>query len=71
VELAGLMRRSINKLELRERRKWDDESQDWADEADRRIQVVDVGPGRGEAELGTHGQEVARLWIEEKIKRRC
>jgi hypothetical protein len=69
--LASVMRRSIDKLELKERRKWDDEFQDWDGEAERRIQVVDVGPSRGEAELEGQGGEVVRLWIGEKMKGHC
>ncbi|KAJ8124682.1 hypothetical protein O1611_g8959 [Lasiodiplodia mahajangana] len=37
-ELAGLMRRSINKIELKERMNWDENMDEWNGEADRRVQ---------------------------------
>ncbi|KAJ9133076.1 Leukaemia virus receptor (BLVR) domain-containing protein [Pleurostoma richardsiae] len=67
-ELAGLMRRSIDKLELRERMKWDDEFDGWEGEAQRRVRVGDVGRvGDGGFELGEKGEEMAREWLEEKL----
>ncbi|GAP88303.1 hypothetical protein SAMD00023353_3001040 [Rosellinia necatrix] len=42
-ELAGLMRRSINKVELKERMKWDESIDEWNDEAERRIRIHDAG----------------------------
>ncbi|CRK11819.1 hypothetical protein BN1723_009513 [Verticillium longisporum] len=43
-ELAGLMRRSMEKLELKERMKWDEDF-DAEGEMEARVKVVDVGDG--------------------------
>ncbi|TGJ88200.1 hypothetical protein E0Z10_g604 [Xylaria hypoxylon] len=59
-ELASLMRRSINKVELKERMKWDEDVDQWNDEADRRVQVHDVGD---------KGDSVAAAWLEDRIFR--
>ncbi|KAI1275585.1 hypothetical protein F5Y07DRAFT_369733 [Xylaria sp. FL0933] len=59
-ELASLMRRSINKVELKERMKWDDDIDLWDDEADRRIQIHDVGK---------QGDSAAAAWLEERMLR--
>ncbi|OTB09541.1 hypothetical protein M426DRAFT_316091 [Hypoxylon sp. CI-4A] len=66
-ELAGLMRRSIDKVELKERRKWDEDHDRWDDEADRRIQVEDVGLYRGKYELGDKGEELAAAWLRDHM----
>jgi hypothetical protein len=65
-ELAGLMRRSIDKRELRDRRKWD---VDYADdgEALRRVEARDVASDEVDGELDQHGQKVAAAWLEERI----
>ncbi|KAJ2992863.1 hypothetical protein NUW58_g2027 [Xylaria curta] len=61
-ELASLMRRSINKIELKERLKWDEDMDEWNDEAQRRIQVHDVG---------VKGDDiVAATWLDERMFRR-
>jgi hypothetical protein len=65
-ELAGLMRRSIDKIELRDRKKWDVEYDDDG-EALRRVEVRDVGSDEVDGELDQHGQEVAAAWLEERI----
>ncbi|KAI1129387.1 hypothetical protein F5Y10DRAFT_238501 [Nemania abortiva] len=61
-ELAGLMRRSINKIELKERMKWDENMEEWDGEADRRIQMHDVGLKGGD--------NVADVWLEDRMLRR-
>lgn len=66
-ELAGLMRRSIDKLELRDRKKWDVDFDDFDGEALRRVEVRDVGSVEADGELGEHGQELAAAWLEERI----
>lgn len=67
-ELAGMMRRSINKLELKERMKWDEDFDDWDHEAERRVRTADVGRVEGVGfELSEHGQELAVSWLEEKM----
>lgn len=70
VGLAGLMRRSVNKLELRERMRWGDESADWEGEAVRRIKTVDIGKaqsGRGSFGIGERTQEIATQWLQERV----
>lgn len=64
--LAGLMRRSVNLYELRERAKWDVEFAGWETEAPRRVQVQDVGV-RGGFGLGARGEEVAARWLGGKL----
>lgn len=69
--LAGLMRRSVNLYELRERAKWDFEFAGWDTEALRRVQVHDVGAGEGAAGtgfgLGGQGEEVAARWLGSRL----
>lgn len=68
--LAGLMRRSVNLYELRERAKWDFEFAGWDTEALRRVQVHDVGAGGGLAggfALGGQGEEVAARWLGSRL----
>lgn len=66
-ELASLMRRSINKVELKERMKWDEDLDEWNEEAERRVQVHDVGRN-GHFE---ENDNVAAAWLEERMLRRC
>ncbi|KAI1777114.1 hypothetical protein F4818DRAFT_409186 [Hypoxylon cercidicola] len=66
-ELAALMRRSIDKLELKERFRWDDHFEDWDGEAARRVQVSDVGLNAGDFELDGKGEEMAAAWLEDHI----
>lgn len=68
--LAGLMRRSVNLYELRERAKWDIEFAGWDTEALRRVQVHDVGATEREAGgfgLGAQGEEIAARWLESRL----
>ncbi|OTA92865.1 hypothetical protein M434DRAFT_31478 [Hypoxylon sp. CO27-5] len=66
-ELARVMRRSINKVELAERLKWDYELAGLGDEADRRVQVYDAGFNTGDYSLGGKGEELAAAWLEDHI----
>ncbi|KAI1419647.1 hypothetical protein F5Y12DRAFT_208985 [Xylaria sp. FL1777] len=59
-ELADLMRRSINKVELKERMKWDDDMDQWDNEANRRIQVHEVPRGH-------NGSGIAAAWLEDQM----
>ncbi|KAI1260148.1 hypothetical protein F5Y18DRAFT_261631 [Xylariaceae sp. FL1019] len=70
-ELAGLMRKSVNRVELRDRLKWDQEYDEWDDEAHRRIQVLDVGHNDPFTEVGAKGSNAAAAWLEEKASRRA
>ena len=68
--LAGLMRRSVNLYELRERAMWDIEFAGWDTEALRRVQVHDVGPadrGAGGFGLGRQGEEIAGRWLKSRL----
>ncbi|KZL64367.1 hypothetical protein CI238_03830 [Colletotrichum incanum] len=65
-ELAGLMRRSLEKLEFKARMEWDEDFDEVA-EAERRVSIVDVGENEG-LELGEHGQEVVKEWLENRIR---
>ncbi|KAI0839787.1 hypothetical protein F5Y06DRAFT_264609 [Hypoxylon sp. FL0890] len=67
-ELAGVMRRSIDKVELKERFKWDDDFDSWEDEAARRVQVRDAGLDTGDYGLGARGEELAAAWLEDHIR---
>ncbi|KAI1758410.1 hypothetical protein F4782DRAFT_478020 [Xylaria castorea] len=60
-QLSSLMRRSINKIELKERMKWDEYMHDYDDEADRRVQVYDVGD---------NSNDVAAAWLDDRMFRR-
>lgn len=66
-ELAELMRRSIDKVELKERSKWDDEMDSWEQEALRRVQAVEVDDGPGGYSPGAHAQEGLLEWLEERV----
>ncbi|KAI0433734.1 hypothetical protein F5Y09DRAFT_328758 [Xylaria sp. FL1042] len=57
-KLANLMRRSINKVELKERMKWDEDIGQWNEEAERRVQVHDVS---------RKGDSFAEAWLEERM----
>ncbi|KAI0888004.1 uncharacterized protein GGS22DRAFT_154788 [Annulohypoxylon maeteangense] len=65
-DLAGLMRRSIDKVELKERSRWD-ESDSWDEEAARRVQLQNVGLGKGGFELDSKGEELAAAWLEDHM----
>ncbi|KAI2468357.1 hypothetical protein F4781DRAFT_398542 [Annulohypoxylon bovei var. microspora] len=67
-DLAGLMRRSIDKVELKERFKWDNDFDSWENEAARRVQLEDVGFSTGDFELGSKGEELAAAWLEDHMK---
>ncbi|KAI0394234.1 hypothetical protein F5Y17DRAFT_428821 [Xylariaceae sp. FL0594] len=67
VELASLMRRSINMVELKERMKWDEDMDYSSDEACRRVQVEDVGrTGRPD-----QSEYATANWLEEQISNRA
>lgn len=63
--LAGLMRRSVNKLEVKERVRWDEDLEDPEGEAMRRVETRDIGEeGLGQ---NTEAEERARQWLEERL----
>ncbi|GKT46382.1 uncharacterized protein ColSpa_06563 [Colletotrichum spaethianum] len=65
-ELAGLMRRSLEKLEFKARMEWDEDFDEVA-EAERRVGIVELGENEG-LELGEQGQEAVREWLEDRIR---
>lgn len=65
-ELAGLMKRSVDVVELKERCKWDEDMEDKGDEAHRRVQLVDVGPETKSIELSDGGQQAALTWLQDR-----
>jgi hypothetical protein len=66
-ELAEMMRRSVEKVELKMRSRWDDEMEGFEEEAERRVKVVDVGEERRGLEIGAEGEEIIRDWLDEKM----
>ncbi|KAL7904402.1 hypothetical protein GGI35DRAFT_201200 [Trichoderma velutinum] len=62
-EMASLMRRSIARVELKERTRWDEDMQFMAEEPDRRINVVEVGQEREELGLNDAGQQAVSDWL--------
>ncbi|OLN85233.1 hypothetical protein CCHL11_04387 [Colletotrichum chlorophyti] len=66
LELSGLMRRSLEKLEFKTRMEWDEDF-DEVVEAERRVSVVDVGDNES-LKLGERGQEVVADWLAERIR---
>lgn len=65
-ELAELMRRSIDKVELKERSKWDDETDSWDGEARRRVQVEEIDEETDGFYPGKEAQERLMEWLEER-----
>lgn len=64
-ELAGMMRRSIDKVEFGERVKWDDQMDSWEAAALKRVQVLELGDEKDGLELGEDGEESVRAWLQE------
>lgn len=62
-----MMRRSVDKVELQMRSRWDDEMDGLGDEAERRVRVVDVGEERRGLEMGVEGERAVREWLDEKM----
>jgi hypothetical protein len=61
--LLNLMRRSVEKDEFKGR----EDTEGASAEAERRLQIRDVGPVEGDGTLGASGQEVAAAWLKERI----
>lgn len=62
-ELAGLVRRSIDKVEFGERVKWDDQIDNWEAQALQRVRVVELGEERNDLELADEGQQSIKAWL--------
>jgi hypothetical protein len=67
-ELMSLMRRSLEKLELRERSKWDQDFEGYL-EVNRRVQCYDVGKDEQPFHLPDYGKELACEWLEDRMSR--
>ncbi|KAK9770263.1 hypothetical protein AB5N19_07729 [Seiridium cardinale] len=67
-ELGSLMRRSLEKLELRDRSKWDDDFDGYL-EVDRRVQVYDVGKENQLFDIPNYGEVLAREWLEDRMSK--
>ncbi|KJZ76965.1 hypothetical protein HIM_03842 [Hirsutella minnesotensis 3608] len=65
-ELAGLMKRSVSVVEMRERVKWDEDLQE-SEVVEQRVRVADVGPETEHTELNEVGQAIALDWLDERI----
>ncbi|KAI0169025.1 hypothetical protein GGR52DRAFT_503002 [Hypoxylon sp. FL1284] len=66
--LAALMRRSIDKVELKERARWDDDFDGWDGEAERRVCARCVGRSPDDLwELDGEADEMAAAWLEDRI----
>lgn len=70
-ELAGLMRRSLEKLEIPLRMKWDEDLVDGDEVVRSRVRVEDVGePTSGQGQqvvVNERGEELIRRWLVERI----
>ncbi|KAK8053850.1 hypothetical protein PG996_013151 [Apiospora saccharicola] len=68
-ELAGLMRRSLEKLEFKDRRRWDDSFGELGEELDRRVGLRDVGLERYPFEMPAHAQAAIGDWLENRMSK--
>lgn len=66
-ELAALMRRSINKLELKEHLENGQEIDDPDREPERRVRVVDTGTADATFELCKSGEDLIDAWLQERM----
>ncbi|CAM1505713.1 Fc.00g113500.m01.CDS01 [Cosmosporella sp. VM-42] len=67
-ELVELARRSIDKVELKERSKWDEEVDSWEEEVVRRVKLVDVGEETKTLGLNELGEDAIEDWLAERIR---
>lgn len=65
-ELGEMMQRSIEKVELKERSKWDDDVVNLEGELERRVQVKEVGEEKMTFELSEEGERCVEDWLEER-----
>ncbi|KAH8170830.1 hypothetical protein LIA77_09611 [Sarocladium implicatum] len=66
-ELGDMMRRSVDKVELKMRSRWDDEMDGMEGEAERRVRIVDIGEERQDLSLGEEGQRIVQDWLDENV----
>ncbi|KAI0174325.1 hypothetical protein BJ166DRAFT_620841 [Pestalotiopsis sp. NC0098] len=67
-DLGALMRKSLEKIELRDRSKWDHDLDEYL-EVDRRVQTYDVGKDERPFEMPSQGEVIARNWLEDRMSR--
>ncbi|KAK8069688.1 hypothetical protein PG994_006304 [Apiospora phragmitis] len=65
-ELATVMRRSLQKVEFKERMKWDDSFGGFGDDMDRRVGLRDVGFVRSAFEMPAVAQAAIGDWLEDR-----
>ncbi|KAI1847631.1 hypothetical protein JX266_006483 [Neoarthrinium moseri] len=65
-DLASLMRRSLAKLELRDRAKWDEDFDEF-DEIDKRVQVYNVGADDRTLALPSQGEVLVNTWLADRL----
>ena len=66
LELADLMRRSIEMVEIKERSKWDEDMDGWENEADRRVQTRDIGNNSSSYDMNEAGQQAVLEWLHDR-----
>lgn len=67
-ELAELMKRSMEKVEFKERMRWDEDFDDLEGELDARVKVIDIGePEADRMKMNIFGAGVVRRWLEERF----
>ncbi|KAF4974613.1 hypothetical protein FZEAL_8498 [Fusarium zealandicum] len=67
-ELAEMMQRSVEKVELKERSQWDDDLGSLEDEKERRIKVREAGNESKMLEMGESGEQFVDEWLGERIR---
>ncbi|KAG9256809.1 uncharacterized protein F5Z01DRAFT_488989 [Emericellopsis atlantica] len=65
-ELADLMRRSIEKVEFKERQKWDD-TDSWEEAARQRVRLQNIGEEADSIALPVNGEEALIAWLEDIV----
>ncbi|PKS11447.1 hypothetical protein jhhlp_003211 [Lomentospora prolificans] len=68
LEFGALMRRSVEKLEIKERRMWDEDFDDWEHLAERRVQLFETSPADDPAwGIGAgYAANVISGWLKDK-----
>lgn len=65
--LAGVIRRSLEKYELKDRMKWDQDLDTYYEEMTRRVQIYDVGKDDFSYNLPVRGEEMVSDWLENRM----
>lgn len=66
-ELAGMMQRSIEKMELKTRSQWDDNMDGWEGEGERRVKVIEVGHEFEGLDISGEAQTAIQDWMQAHI----